>query len=264
MSEPTGTRLEPLESPPPDRPAARTFPGPNRSWWCRHPCPPYPPPTGCRRVLIPFYGHLDANDQHRARVDRFFDVPMLILALLVLPLLGIEWLQYHHNYAYVGQAILEHPIALAATTAAMVLIWLAFLVEFVIKISIAPSRAQYAWKHWLGIVIIALPLLRPLRAARVLRAARTARIFTIRGVAMRILRAGIALVLGLQFVKRIQGRFRKAPPAAPLDYDQWPREALIAEIHRLQDTIRRLEGRSNPGEPTDAGLQKPPQEKPRS
>ena len=53
-------------------------------WWCRHRKPSFPTPTGCRRVFIPIHGWLDADDDHRARVNRVFNVPMLVLAPAIL------------------------------------------------------------------------------------------------------------------------------------------------------------------------------------
>lgn len=222
--------------------------------------PPYPPPTGCRRVYIPFHGYLDADDDHRARVDRFFRVPMLVLALLVLPVLGIEYVQSREDWDYLGQEILEHFVMRVTVIAALVFIWLAFLIEFVVKIAIAPSRVQYAVRNWLDIVIILLPMLRPLRGARALRVVRlgqVSRVMTLRGVAMKMVRVIIGMIIGMEAVRRFQERFRaKRNEPAPPDYTQWSRAALLAEIRRLTDENAALKegrerGRVTPAPPRD-------------
>ena len=54
-------------------------------------------------------------------------------------------------------------------------IWIAFVLQFLIEITIAPSRSLYLRKHWITAVSLALPALRLLRLARFARAARLAR-----------------------------------------------------------------------------------------
>lgn len=223
-------------------------------WWCRHPRPPHACPTGARRVFIPVYGWFDVDDTHRARVERYFHAPMLILALLVLPILLVEW-------SYGERLSAAHPAARAAICVSGAIIWLAFLMEFIIKISISESRWRYATKHWLDIVIVALPLLRPLRALRVVRAAevaRVSRVFTLRGVVMKLLQTAAATVLGLEFVRRMLSRFRPPPAVDQLPaYERWSQACLIAEIRRLNARIHELEkvlrdsaasGHEGPGE----------------
>ena len=177
-----------------------------------------------------------------------FNVPMLVLALLVLPLLGLEYLRWQQNYTYVGRWLLEHPAADVAMAVAWVVIYIAFLIEFVVKVTIAPSRLQYVIKNWLDVLILLLPLLRPLRGLRALRAmrgvqiARVSRVFTLRGVVMRLLRAILALILAMEIVKRIKRRFASAAGKnAPVDYAQWSKAALVSEINRLKKDNKELQ-----------------------
>ena len=55
------------------------------------------------------------------------------------------------------------------------IIWLAFVLQFAIEFTIAPSRSLYLRKHWVTAISLALPAVRLLRLARVARAARIAR-----------------------------------------------------------------------------------------
>lgn len=209
--------------------------------WGRRPPPPYPPPTGCRRVILPFYGFLlDADDDHRRRVDRFFQAPMLILSLLVLPILVAQYYFITH---------LSHPWLSIGLEAAFFVIAFAFLVEFAIKVTIAQSRARYCLVNWLDLVIILLPFLRPLRIARAAQVIRLSRAYTLRGVGMKFCRTAFAFLLGTRFARRLQARFARPAPVdkSPPDYTQWSRAALIAEITRLQERVRELEQQS-PGE----------------
>jgi len=275
----------------PDRPSyedrAAFRPPATGPWWCRHPKPDYPTPTGCRRVYIPIYGYLDADDDHRDRVENFFHIPMLILALLVLPVLGVEYLQQSERQSLAMQdaaaatqtaqdtaaetasgqlpatmpsdapssspvppwfvRFIEHPVMLVTIDVAMAFIWFAFLLEFVVKIAVAPSRLQYATKNWIDIVIILLPMLRvfrSMRAFRALRAAKVARatqVYRLRGIAMKLLRTVGALVLGLEAVNKLRARFQKpGSKPAPPDYTNWSRAALISEIDRLKDELKEM------------------------
>ncbi len=195
----------------------------------RRPVPHFPPPTGCRRVLLPFYGFvLDADDDHRARVDRFFHVPMLVLSLLVLPILVAQ-------YYFSGR--LNHPWIPIALEAAFLLISVAFLMEFAVKVTVARSRVQYVLANWLDVVIIALPFLRPFRATRVLRLA-----YGFRGVSGKLIRTAPAVAMSMGVVRRWCSRFVPPQPLeqAPPEYAQWSKASLIAEIKRLQAQLREL------------------------
>lgn len=202
-----------------------------------HAAPPFVPPTGCRRVTLPFYGFvLDADDDHRARVDRFFHVPMLVLSVLVLPILAAQ--------IYFSSRMI-HPWVPYLLDAAFLLVSIAFLVEFIIKVTIARSRWRYALANWLDIMIIVLPFLRPFRAARILRVAQILPAYSFRGVYAKFIRSGGAVIMGMALVRRIRGRFARPeePSQALPDYAQWSKAALIAEIQRLQDEIRELRRR---------------------
>ncbi|MHC4421614.1 MAG: hypothetical protein ACYS1E_13580 [Planctomycetota bacterium] len=136
-----------------------------------------PPAPGVRHVPVALVGIVISDDDLRQRVDRFFHWPMIVLALAILPLLAIEVFR-----APAGALKWAIEIGFAV-------IWLAFVIEFVIKITIAECRLEYIRRNWLDIVIILVPLLRPLRAFRATQGlARTTRVFKMRGVGMKCAR----------------------------------------------------------------------------
>lgn len=55
------------------------------------------------------------------------------------------------------------------------IIWIAFLVEFVVRISLAPKKLPFLRRNWLTVLALALPALRVFRALRIVRAARALR-----------------------------------------------------------------------------------------
>jgi voltage-gated potassium channel len=196
--------------------------------------PGYPPPPGCRRIWVPLRGFLDVDDDIRRRVERFFNVPMLTLALLVLPLLVVDYYVARgggeHNYPRLAFAVMCCHFALSV----------AFLVEFLVKIRIAQSRVSYLARNWIDLIIIVLPFLRPFRALRV------ARLYAVRGVGLKAVRTMVPVMLGLRFTQRFR-RGSEAKPTRP-DYSKWPRAALVLELERLQKKLAELErGRSTEG-----------------
>jgi voltage-gated potassium channel len=108
--------------------------------------------------------------RRQAALDRFeraVEVPLLVLALAMAPLL-------------VAPLVFElSPGAAAAVEGADWFIWMVFAAEYVVRLVLAPDRLVFMRKAWLDLVIVALPFLRPLRLARsgrVVRALRLARV----------------------------------------------------------------------------------------
>jgi voltage-gated potassium channel len=63
----------------------------------------------------------------------------------------------------------------ATLTAIDYLIWGIFAVDLIVKVAVAPARLGYLRRHWLDVVLVAVPFLRPLRVARSARALRLLR-----------------------------------------------------------------------------------------
>lgn len=72
--------------------------------------------------------------------------------------------------AYSLQVLVLHPVAWQRSTFSAVvwITWLAFAADYVVRVAIAKRPAVYASRHWLDLLIIALPVLRPLRVLRVI------------------------------------------------------------------------------------------------
>jgi hypothetical protein len=203
--------------------------------------PDFPPPPGCRRIWIPFRGYLDVDEDIRKRVDRFFNVPMLTLALLVLPLLVVDY--------YVTRGEDSHKWLTSGVMTAHITISIAFLVEFVVKVGIAQSRLGYMARNWIDPIIIVLPFLRPLQSLRTIRflkplqAAKVvqfSRVYAVRGVGLKAVRTMVPLLLGLRFTQRFRNRSAMVAGGKP-DYSKWPRAALLLEVERLHQRVHELE-----------------------
>lgn len=47
-------------------------------------------------------------------------------------------------------------------------VWAAFALDFAVRLALTDGRARYALRHWYDVLLIALPMLRPLRLLRLL------------------------------------------------------------------------------------------------
>jgi voltage-gated potassium channel len=119
----------------------------------------------------------DAYDRFSAAVD----LPLTILAVAWLPVLVVP-------------LVARVPPAVADTLDSIdYLVWAAFVIEYLVKLYLVPSRAQFVRRHLLDLLVIAVPVLRPLRALRLLRLLRTVT-FT---------RAGLILTSGLRRAREL-------------------------------------------------------------
>lgn len=187
-----------------------------------------PPPPGCRYVPVKWVGVVIADDSLRRRIERYFHVPMIVLALLVLPLLVLD-------YAYIREAN-----GGAATRGwlwwlvigGLTLIWIAFTVEFIVKIAIAEHRWEYLRRNWLDLIIIVIPLLRPLRVAAL---ARTSQAFRLRGVGFKLARYVFTLLIGMEATNRLMLRMGVKRRTSRADPHDMTRHELTCEVVRLRN-----------------------------
>ncbi len=183
-------------------------------------------------VRVPVYGTVRADDAMRRRVDRWFQWPMMVLSLIFLGLIGVEWLGAD-----------DGTVAIAVDVA-FAIVWTAFVIELLVKLIIAESRWQYLKKNWLDLVIVAVPLLRPLRVAS--SVAKMTRVVRLRGAAVKTGRAVLPAVIGLRATHAVMRRLgvnprdRKAP-------EQMTRLELENEVIRLRQDLDALIGPPSPG-----------------
>ncbi|HEX7117898.1 MAG TPA: ion transporter [Longimicrobiales bacterium] len=95
-----------------------------------------------------------------ARIDRVFDLPLSIAAILLLMLTMVELTgEVDPRWAPVLELVLY-------------LLWALFVVEFLAKLLLASDRTRHLRTHWLDALVVALPVLRIFRALAVLRLGR--------------------------------------------------------------------------------------------
>lgn len=101
------------------------------------------------------------------RFERVTELPLLVLALLMIPLLLAP-------VAFALPERVEHVLL-----ALDLIIWGVFAAELFFRTYLAPRRLAYLGQHWFDVLIVALPLLRPLRIVRSARALRVLRVIRV-------------------------------------------------------------------------------------
>jgi voltage-gated potassium channel len=130
-------------------------------------------------------GYSPATAERYERFARAVELPLALLALLIVPALVLE------NHAQ------THELREAATFINWV-VWLAFCAEYSAKMYLAPARGQFAKEHWFDLLIIVLspPFLVPLslQGTRAVRAVRLIRV-------LRFMRGAAVAAMGLRMAR---------------------------------------------------------------
>jgi voltage-gated potassium channel len=99
------------------------------------------------------------------RFSTAVEMPMLILALVMVPVLIIPLVDKHL------------PSKLDSTLQSLdYFIWGLFLLEYLIKLTLAPAKRTFVRQNIPDLVVVAVPMLRPLRLIRSIRALRLLRL----------------------------------------------------------------------------------------
>ncbi len=178
-----------------------------------------------------FDWHPAGKPLHRG-LERVFSKPMLIIALLILPVLLIEF-----RYKELLQENIWLKLVLSIS---MGLIWCAFACEFILMVCSTTKKLDYVKRNWIDLAIILLPLVSFLRSLRVFRAAKLAkfaklqqltkmgRVYRMRGLLAKTIRAFLVL--------EIVSRILKTAPEKRLD-------KLMAQVEDKEEELRELKQR---------------------
>ena len=130
---------------------------------------------------------MSSKNELATKIEKRIDTPMIILALLIIPIVVIELEIVPTNAYWVSCA-----------TKIDDGIWFAFLLEYLVLVSLYDDKVGYTKRSWLNLIIILLspPLICPQGFAliRALRSLRVLRLFR----ALRFLRVVIALKRGVK------------------------------------------------------------------
>ena len=185
------------------------------------------------QIWLPRYAWRYPSRSLSKTLSRMFSKPMLIIALLILPILLIEF--------GLRGLVEEHYWLQLLLHICTGLIWCAFAIEFIVMVSATTKKLEYVKKNWVDLAIILLPLLSFLRSIRMLRLARLAkvekiaklgRVYRLKGLGMKTLRA----LLLLQVVNRLL----RITPEKKLAKLKHTYEEKKAELDELEHEIAEL------------------------
>lgn len=118
------------------------------------------------RIWLPILGWRRGGRRLQRQLERHFSVPMMVVALLIMPILVIEFFLKDQVAVYGWLRLLLH--------VGTGVIWFAFAAEFILMVSIAEKKLEYCKAHWIDLAIILLPILYFLRTLNLARATRLA------------------------------------------------------------------------------------------
>ncbi len=194
---------------------------------------------GCRdhvsgtSIWLPGLGWGRVNKKFERKLARKFSVPMIAVALMVLPIIIVEF--FYRDFV---DRNLAWRVVMAIAEA---FIWAAFTFEFVLMIKVVRAKIAYARKHWIDLAVILLPMLAFMRmmrlgsVGRINQLSRTAKVFRLRGLAMRLWRAFVALEIIEMLLYR--------NPELRLEKLQQKFEMKMEEVSYLKEDIQRLRTR---------------------
>lgn len=176
-------------------------------------------------IWFPVLAWQQVTPEFREKIRKSFSAPMLVIALLVLPLFAAE---------HYWQKQIESNLLLSDFTAiATGFIWFAFTLEFLVMISIEEKRLDYCRKHWIDIAVICLPMIAFMRAFRITgllrlqQLTKSARIFRIKSLIMKLYRS----LLVLEVINRFM-QYKPEKRIARL-------ESLLVEKEQEMEEIRK-------------------------
>ncbi|MEM8670998.1 MAG: potassium channel protein [Planctomycetota bacterium] len=179
------------------------------------------------RLWLPKLGWRIPNKRLRRRLEKNFSMPMILIALLILPVFIVEFFLKTQVAQYVWLRM-----ALHISTG---VIWFAFAAEFILMVAVADKKIGYCKKHWVDLAIISLPLisfLRFLQVMRVQQIIKLGRVYRLRGTSVKALRA----LLLLDSVERLLTR----NPERVIDRLQIKLDDVEAEAKELRRRITKL------------------------
>lgn len=180
------------------------------------------------RMWLPLLGWRHVNEDLHHEVERALSGPMVVVALMILPLLAID-------FVWTEQLKTERWLQVVVETGYSIT-WLAFTMEFVVMFSIVQKKFLYVKQHWVDLLIICLPLIAFLRVFRLSHLVRlqhvtkATRVYRVRGVALRVWRGLLAL--------DVISRLSRVTPEERISTLQQLINEKQREIGRLEAEIR--------------------------
>ena len=185
------------------------------------------------RVWLPVMSWVHPGKLTTLTLSRVFGRPMIAIALLILPILLLEF--------GLKSTVANHFWLQMLIHVATGFIWFAFTVEFILMVSVTDKKLRYIKKNWIDLAIILLPLISFLRGIRALRLTKLAkvqqlakmgRVYRMRGLGMKLVRALLLF--------EVVNRLLRITPEKQLAKLEALREEHAEELQEMDTEITQL------------------------
>ncbi|SHM61336.1 voltage-gated potassium channel [Cyclobacterium lianum] len=200
------------------------------------------PPTGIglrhletpERTWLPYHHWSKCNEGLFNRLKEQFSIPMIVIALLIIPVLLIEW-QFYDQVENWLNTDLSFVLDMVQG-----FIWLAFAFEFILLVSITNDKFTYIKKNWIDLLIILLPFvsfIRTLRIVKVARLTHLARGYKLRALLMKA-RQGLIFASFFYRLLAIKPDFQLRKLKKKLDQNRTEREIIEEDLVKMSLWLR--------------------------
>lgn len=186
-------------------------------------------------LWLPWMGWREIDFDLQKTLERSFTGPMLLMALLTLPVLAVEY--------FWADAVAAYPLLRTVLGVGIGLIWVSFTTEFLIRLSAAEKKIGYAVNHWVDLAVVLVPTLEFLPFLRILRVTRLMRLEKLARIAKYYRLYGLAGKgwRGLVVLRLLQWLWNRSPEArlSRLKGQLEDKHNEIRELEREVDYYRR-------------------------
>ncbi|WP_439482017.1 hypothetical protein [Cyclobacterium plantarum] len=186
------------------------------------------------KTWLPYHHWSKCNEGLFNRLKQQFSIPMIVIALLIIPVLLIEWQFYEQVESWL-RTDLSFVLDMVQG-----FIWLAFAFEFILLISISDDKFTYIKKNWIDLLIILLPFVsfvRTLRIVKVARLSHLARGYKLRALLMKA-RQGLIFASFFYRLLAIKPDFQLKKLKKKLDQNRTEREIIEEDLVKLSIWLR--------------------------
>ncbi|MEX2595056.1 MAG: hypothetical protein WD426_19995 [Anditalea sp.] len=183
---------------------------------------------------LPFYGWCKGNEGLLKHLKQRFSIPMIIIALLIIPVLLVEW-KFYEEVSALLQADLSFWLDIVQA-----FIWMAFAFEFILMFSISNDKKDYIIQNWIDVLIILLPFIAFIRSLKIVRIARITHLtrgYKLRGLLMKA-RQGFIFASFFYRILTLRPGFQIKNLKKKLEKNQKEREKIEEDLVELYRALK--------------------------
>jgi len=189
--------------------------------------------TEPEKIWLPFYGWSKCNEGLFNHLKKQFSIPMIVIALLIIPVLLIEW-QFYEQVENFLNTDLSLVLGLVQG-----FIWLAFAFEFLLLIAVTDNTFTYIKKNWIDLLIILLPFVSFVRSLRLIKVAKLSQLsrgYKLRALLMKA-REGFIFASFFYRLMAVKPDFQLKKLMKKINENQKEREVIEEDLAKLSELL---------------------------